>query len=115
MTKVKGDDEVLKSLHSLCFGVQGTKLNRKKNMRQFCGFSPDTDKMAIENKLSENKKKWNVSLLKESCALLSLERSGSREELIKRVVDYLACPSEKAAVRAPRKAKVCPPNIRFVR
>lgn len=106
MAKVRGDDDVLKTVHALCFGVPGTKLNRKKNMRQFCGFAPDADKMAVENKLIDNKKKWTVSFLKEACGLLSLERSGSREELCKRVVDYLAMPTERSGSRAPKKTKV---------
>lgn len=103
---MKGDDDVLKTLHSVCFGVPGTKLNRKKNMRQFCGFAPSTDISSVENKLLENKKKWTVSFLKEACGLLSLERAGSRDELCKRVVDYLALPTEKSAVRGAKKAKV---------
>jgi hypothetical protein len=82
-------------------------MNRKKNMRLFCGFSPSTDKMSVETKLTENKKKWTIALLKEACSLLSLEKSGTRDELCKRVVDYLAVPTERAAVRgATKKAKV---------
>lgn len=105
VTKFRGDDDVLKALHSVCFSVPGTKLNRKKNLRQFCGFAPDFDKIAIEHKISENKKKWTVGFLKEVCGLLSLERSGSREDLCKRVVEYLACPSERTAVKGVKKVK----------
>lgn len=62
--------------------------------------------MAVESKITENKKRWTVGLLKDVCTLLSLERSGSREELCKRMVDYLSCPSDRAPARAPSKAKV---------
>ncbi len=97
ITKRKGDDDVLRSLHIICFGSQGQKLNRKKNLRQFCGFDSSTDKLSLEAKIIENKKKWTVALLKETLEILGIERSGSREELIRRLVDFLAFPEEKAS------------------
>ena len=40
--KVKSDADVCSGLHSLCYGQVGTKLDRKKNIRKFSGYS-DTE------------------------------------------------------------------------
>lgn len=44
-------------------------------------------------KLTENKKKWTVNLLKDALALFGLERGGNRDDLIARLIDYLLDPS----------------------
>ena len=43
--------------------------------------------------MTENKKKWTV-VLKEALALFGLEKSGSREDLIDRLLTYLFHPKE---------------------
>lgn len=105
ISKRKADDDVIRHLHNFCFGSFGVNANRKKNLRLFCGFSPDADKMAIEAKLLENKKKWTVGLFKECAEVLSLERSGTRDELCRRLVDYLAVPSHHDAIKVSRISK----------
>ena len=49
-------------------------------------------------KVIENKK-WTVTALKDLCQLLSLEKSGDRETLVRRVFDFLKAPS--ASVSKP--------------
>jgi hypothetical protein len=67
--------------------------------------------MDIESKVIENKKRWTISMLKEACEILSLEKSGTRDDLCKRVVDYLAVPIARSGARStPKKSKV--PNIK---
>ena len=107
ITRRTADEEILRSLHALCFGGVGVNASRKKNLRLFSGFSADANKMDIESKVIDNKKKWTISTLKEACEILSLEKSGTREDLCKRVVDYLAVPTARSGGRStPKKSKV---------
>lgn len=44
--------------------------------------------------MTDNKKKWTVPILKDCLALFGLEKSGTRDELIERLCDYLMKPVE---------------------
>jgi hypothetical protein len=44
--------------------------------------------------VTDNKKKWTVPILKDCLALFGLEKSGTRDELIERLCDYLMKPVE---------------------
>lgn len=95
LSKVKGDSEVVKALHSLIYGKPGKKLESKKELRAFNGLpnddkDPDHNKVIV--KVLEKKKQWTVSLLKEALGLFGCEKGGDREELVKRLVQYLALP-----------------------
>ncbi len=90
----------------LCFGSQGQKATRKKHLRLFNGFASTADRDAAEAKVLDNKKKWTVSALKDACAVLGVERSGSRDELVKRLADFLLSPEERKGVRSSSGTKV---------
>ena len=85
--KYKDDDEPIRALHQLCIGTAGKKGHRKKLLRQFNGFGDATSSLQIEAKLSENKKKWTVTQLKDVSRIFGLETSGTRAELIKRIAE----------------------------
>lgn len=92
LTKHKSDEDLVKQLHSLMYGSMGRKANAKHNLREFSGFTRDSDLQEKIEKVTDNKKKWTVALLKEALGLFGLEKGGSREELCKRLVDYLSAP-----------------------
>jgi HMG (high mobility group) box len=94
LDKHKGDDDVVKDLHQLMYGIPGKKLETKKNIRQFSGFPAGVNKDEKISKMTENKKKWTVGILKTCMELFGLEKSGTREELIVKLIDYLMKPKE---------------------
>ena len=109
MEKLKSDNETISSIHQLLYGSLGTKNDRKKNIKKFNGYSADAISK-LDNtkvKLSENKKKWTVSVLKDCAGLFGIEKNGSREELITRVVEFCAKPyrakSDKAAISGKKR------------
>jgi hypothetical protein len=105
LDKHKGDEELVKILHSLMFGSAGKKAETKKNIRQFKGFADGTSKEDKIAKVTENKKKWTVQALKDSLGLFGLEKSGTREELIVRLVEYLMKPTVTKDVSELKSAK----------
>ena len=65
-------------------------------MRKFSGFAAGVEKTKdiIKTKLLENKKRYTVSLLKDCAEVVGLEKSGSREDLVLRLVEYFAAPKK---------------------
>ena len=116
MEKLKGDDEIVKSLHSLLFSSVSKKLEGKKNIRLFNGFADEKTKNEKLTKVTENKKKWTVQLLKSVLGLFGMEKTGTRNELVEKLMDYLMSPTaikeessfagskKKTAKAAPTKA-----------
>jgi len=100
ISKIKDDDEVAKSLHSLLFGNTGVKGTRKKNFRKFTGFESNVVTEEKKNKVIENKKKWTNTVLKEALGIFGLAKGGAREELITRLMDFLASPSDETAPKS---------------
>lgn len=98
------DSDLVKGLHSLCFGVPGKKTETKKHLRQFSGFAPDIKDEKL-SKTIENKKKYTVAFFKESLAMFGLSQSGTREELASKLIDYLDSPTiTKSDGVVPKKA-----------
>ena len=100
LEKHRGDDEVVKGLHSLLFGNPGKKLETKKHLRSFNGFADTGIKSEKLARIVENKKKWTVSLLKDTVGLFGLEKGGTRNEIAERLVDYLAAPTQPKSIRS---------------
>lgn len=92
LTKHKGDSELVKSLHNLMYNSLGKKSTAKHNLREFSGFPEEVSAIEKTDKLIENKKKWTVSILKDAMGLFGLEKGGNREDLCRRLVDYLSAP-----------------------
>lgn len=101
LNKLEGDHDLLKALHIILYKGPGAKLTRKKDIRAFNGYAPGTDVNAIKTKVLENKK-WTVSVLKDACVLLGLEKGGDREQLVNRLFDFLVKPHPIAKPPAPK-------------
>ena len=109
------DEEFVKKLHSLMFGSAGKKAETKENILQFNGFAEGTSKEDKIAEVTKNKKKWTDQALKKSLGLFRLEKSGTREELIVRLVEFLMRPivaedvsiltSDKSAEATKKKKK----------
>lgn len=93
-------------MHSILFGNPGKKLEAKKHIKLFNGF-PVEKKQARLDKVIENKKKWTVGLLKDALGVFGLEKSGTREELASRLIDYLQEPTaiKSGAPSSVKKAR----------
>jgi hypothetical protein len=121
MNKLEGDHDLLKALHIILYKGPGSKATRKKDIRAFNGYPPGTDVGSIKAKVEANKK-WTVSVLKDACVLLGLEKSGDRDALINRLFDFLMKPHAiakpappKVRAPAPAPARVpCALPCRFV-
>lgn len=104
--KVKTDDEVCKMLHQLMFNSMGTKNDRKKSIRKFCGFAEEAN---MDSKIGNviKKKQLTNPLLKDCLGLFGLERSGTRDQLVNRLMNYLQCPhkAKRDGTRAPSAGK----------
>ncbi len=113
--KYKGDDDVLKALHTLIYNTPGKKLEVKKHLKLFSGFAKDAKIDEITEKVLDKKKLWTVSNLKSALGLFGLLQSGDREDLVNRLVEYLAKPEivkggaggskKKATAGKKRKSK----------
>jgi HMG (high mobility group) box len=106
LEKLKGDDEIVKSLHSLLFSSVSKKLEGKKNIRMFNGFADEKTKIEKLSKVAENKKKWTVQLLKDVLGLFGMEKTGTRTELVEKLMDYLMSPTaikDESSGTAPKR------------
>jgi hypothetical protein len=92
LTKIKSSEELVKCLHQLMYGSPGKKTTVKQNLREFSGFAGEISSDERAQKVIENKKKWTISMLKDALGLFGLEKGGAREDLCKRLVDYLVEP-----------------------
>jgi len=101
ISSLKGDDEVTKHLHQILFKKPGTENNRKKNIRLFNGF----DESEVAAKKAKFNEKWKIETLKKLCEVLGLEKSGTKTELVDRVVEFLTSPSGDAVKEAPEPKK----------
>jgi len=101
MNKLEGDHDLLKALHIILYKSPGSKVTRKKDIRAFNGYPPGTDVALLKAKVEANKK-WTVSVLKDACVLLGLEKTGDRDALITRLFDFLVKPHAIAKPLPPK-------------
>lgn len=87
--KTKTDE--LKVLHRILFNRPGSGNEIKKNLRRFCGFTFTRDSPEYEKK-KNNLDKITIPVLKHICEILDLERSGTKEDVIVRLLEFLLCP-----------------------
>jgi hypothetical protein len=93
LESIKADSETCKALHALLYGSAGRKVEIKKNLRNFSGFPGEVSTAELSAKVSGKKKIWTVAQLKTVLGMLGLEKSGDRELLVTRMVEYLAKPA----------------------
>ncbi|XP_054273897.1 protein DEK-like isoform X1 [Macrosteles quadrilineatus] len=87
--------EDLKLLHRLCFGKPGKAAAVKKTLKKFNGFEYNVDSEEFKKKkefVDKSFKKVTVVHLKNVCNILDIERSGSKDELIERILKFITCP-----------------------
>ncbi|KAJ8288455.1 hypothetical protein COCON_G00011140 [Conger conger] len=102
--KMKVED--LKPLHKVMFDRPGAASSVKKNIRQFSGFPFEANSQAYTKK-KERIKKFTNALLKNMCYVLDLERSGTHDAKIDRILSFLLDPkmSGRALPKKKRKTK----------
>lgn len=92
ISRFKNDD--LKFLHKLLFKMQGNKHTLlKKNIRKFNGFAFEKDSEEYKKK-AESLKKTEVRTLKTTCEILDLEKSGTKNDLVERIMEFLVEPKD---------------------
>uniref|UniRef100_A0A1B6MIJ9 Protein DEK n=1 Tax=Graphocephala atropunctata TaxID=36148 RepID=A0A1B6MIJ9_9HEMI len=91
--RAKVDD--LKLLHRLCFGKPGKADILKKNIRKFKGYefeeaSDDYEKKKVT--IEKGFKKVTVAHLKNICNIIDIEKSGTKDDILARILSFLTCP-----------------------
>jgi len=83
----------LKPLHKVLFNRIGSANEIKKNLRKFCGFPFDKDSVEYTRKKASTEK-MTAPVLKQICLILDIERSGSKEEIVNRILTFLLNPED---------------------
>lgn len=91
ISRFKNDD--LKSLHRLLFKSTGKTNMVKKNIRKFNGFDFEKGTDEYNKKLSIIQK-LEIKQLKSICEMLDLQKSGNKEEISNRILDFLLEPKD---------------------
>ncbi|KAI3659516.1 hypothetical protein MP638_003336 [Amoeboaphelidium occidentale] len=96
LTKRKGMDDTLRSLHRIVYhGAPVNKTKVKANLRLFNGFQESQLKdAAFLEGIKEKFGKWLMAGLKEVCEIFGLEKSGDKDKVIDRIVGFLTAPHE---------------------
>ncbi|XP_078098038.1 protein DEK-like isoform X4 [Mustelus asterias] len=89
MGKTKAED--LKSLHKILYNRPGSLATLKKNIRLFTGFSFESGSEQHKKK-EEVLKKNPISVLKVICTVLDLERKGTKDEIVSKILNFLMKP-----------------------
>eukprot|EP00941_MAST-03F_sp_MAST-3F-sp1_P001632 g1632.t1 len=94
LSKCTGKHHLPVALHRLIYGRDGKSTMRRKNLREFSGFefeegSKDWDK--VEEKLTRSFP-WTTLCLRDLFRLLDIDRSGHKDEMVKRVMNFLLKP-----------------------
>uniref|UniRef100_V9KLE3 Protein DEK n=1 Tax=Callorhinchus milii TaxID=7868 RepID=V9KLE3_CALMI len=102
MGKTKAED--LRSLHKVLYNRPGSIATLKKNIRLFTGF-PFENKDDQYKKKEELLKKYPISVLKVICTVLDLERKGTKDEIVSKILNFLMKPkaSGKSLPKPKRK------------
>ncbi|XP_064604983.1 protein DEK-like isoform X2 [Liolophura sinensis] len=103
LQKSRGED--LKVLHRILFGRVSTPGMVKKNIRQFCGFPFSKGDKEHDKKIAILVK-LNMPVLKFICEVIDVERSGHKDDVVNRIMDFLLHPkSSGKEVPVPKKRK----------
>uniref|UniRef100_T1J8V0 Protein DEK n=1 Tax=Strigamia maritima TaxID=126957 RepID=T1J8V0_STRMM len=100
LQKMKVED--LKPLHKLLFNRAGAPNEIRKNIRRFNGFAFDKESSEFEKK-KNSLDKLTMSILKKMCEVLCLERGGTKDDIVTRVLDYLLKPEQSATKQTQAK------------
>lgn len=86
-TKVEG----LQPLHQLCYDAAGKANVMRKNLRKFDGFEFDRESDEFQKRL-DAANKMDLAKLTALCEGLGVPKKGAKEELAKRVCEFLLAP-----------------------
>ncbi|XP_013417083.1 protein DEK [Lingula anatina] len=101
----KTKSEELKPLHRILYNRVGSASEIKKNIRQFSGFPFESDSTEFEKKVA-SLNKYHIPVLKLICEVLDLEKSGAKDTIVTRIMDFLMNPKDSGrAPPAPKKRK----------
>jgi hypothetical protein len=106
LEKHKGRDDVLQQMHTVAFGKKGPMAKVKAHLREFSGFPFAAD--AREAELAKRTAflgKRSTDELKQLLSVCCLERSGKKEELVARLVDFFDKPAATGIAPAAAKRK----------
>merc|ERR1712146_882363 len=89
--------DLLKAFHRLLYGSLGDNNKRKSNIKNFSGFEDADNEAAMVNRKGKliAAKVWTMPALKERSTLLGQEKSGTKEQVIDRIMNFLAIPSKE--------------------
>jgi hypothetical protein len=116
LEKHKGASDVLQQLHTVAFGRKGPMAKVKAHLRDFSGFPFDA--AARETELAKRSaflSKRTGDELKEMLAVCCLERSGKKEELVGRLVDFFDKPTSSghaAPASAAKRKRAATPSAK---
>lgn len=100
MSKTKAED--LKTLHKILYNRPGSVPTLKRNIRLFTGFSFEIGSDQHKKK-EEVLKKNPITVLKVICTVLDLERKGTKDEIVSKILNFLMKP--KASGKSLPKPK----------
>lgn len=84
--------ETLQTLYSICFDSVGKSNVVKKNLRNFSGFDFDSDSDKFKKRV-EAAQKIDIKQLKICCDVLILDKRGSKEDISRRICEFLLSPN----------------------
>ena len=93
----------LKPLHKILFNRTGSANEIKKNIRKFSGFPFEKDSTEFSRKKT-SLDKLTASVLKKVCLILDIERGGTKEEIVNRIMAFLLNP-EDSGKKVPSSKK----------
>ncbi|KAI1885499.1 hypothetical protein AGOR_G00204320 [Albula goreensis] len=100
--KMKVDE--LKPLHKIIFDRPGAVATVKKNIRQFSGFPFEANSDPYMKK-RDKMKKFTGSVLRNICCVLDLERSGTHDAKVDRILAFLLVPKSTGRTLPKKKRK----------
>lgn len=103
--KFESASDELKTLHRLCFGRAGQKTKVKRNLREFSGFVFENVKAEKDKKAAAlSKTTTSTKLLKGMLDVCDLSPSGTKVQLIERLLDFLEKPEASGKKSLVEKA-----------
>lgn len=92
-------------LHRLLFKRRGTAHEIKRNVREFSGFWFSKEDKEFKNR-KQTLEKQTLADIKFICQILALEKTGSKEVIAERLLDFLLCPELSLdPIKTPKSKK----------
>ncbi|XP_044265246.1 protein DEK isoform X2 [Tribolium madens] len=91
ISRFKNED--MRLLHKILFKLQGKSTMIKKNIKKFNGFEFKKDSEEYSKKVA-SMTKCDVKQLKSICEMLDLQKTGTKDDIIERILDFLLEPKD---------------------